>query len=112
MEEQDDEGRSADLRAPSGGRNSPSHGNFNDTCEVEEDTEGGEKATSKGKGMQNGNGKGKVTEDGKGKVKGKGKENRKWKCIGKQTTGGDEIYCAVVLQLQQETYEGDLDTEG
>jgi hypothetical protein len=48
----------------------------------------------------------------KGKVKGKGKGNAEGKGIVKQTPGGDDISCAVVLQLQKDRYEADLDTEG
>jgi len=57
-------------------------------------------------------GKGKATEDGKGKRKWKGKGNGKGKSIVKQTPGGDDITCAVALQLQKEMSEADLDMEG
>jgi hypothetical protein len=36
----------------------------------------------------------------------------KGKCIVKQTPGGDDISCAIALQLQKERYEADSDTEG
>jgi len=54
-----------------------------------------------GKGM----GKGKVMEEGKGKGNGKGKG------IVKQTPAGDDICCAVALNLQKAMYEADLDTQ-
>ena len=53
-----------------------------------------------------------VSEDRKGKGKGKGQGNGKGKGIIKQTPGGDDISRAVALQLQEEMYEADLDTEG
>jgi len=65
-----------------------------------EDTQGGENGTRNGKG----------TKDGKGT--GKGKANRKGKSIVQQTPGGDDISCAVALQLQKERYEADSDTGG
>ena len=54
----------------------------------------------------------------KGKVKGKAMEEGKRKGNGKgrvivqQTPGGDDISHAVALQLQNEMYEADSDTEG
>jgi len=66
-------------------------GNDNDDCESEEETEGAEKWTRNGKGTKDGNGKG----------KGMGKGNGKGKGIVKQTPGGDDISCAVALQLQK-----------
>jgi hypothetical protein len=57
-------------------------------------------------------GKQKVTEDGKGKGKGKGKGNGIWNGIVKQTPGGDDISCAIALQLQKAMLEADLDREG
>jgi len=39
--------------------------------------------------------------------KGKGKGNSKGKGIVKQTTGGDDIFRAIALQLQKEMYELD-----
>jgi hypothetical protein len=53
---------------------------------------------------------GKATEEGKGKGKGKG--NGKGKGIVKQTPGGDDISCAIAVQLQTAMYEADSDTEG
>jgi len=50
---------------------------------------------------------GQAMEDGKGKVK----QNGKGKGIMKQSPGGDDLSCAVALQLQQELYEADSDTE-
>jgi len=61
--------------------------------------QGCEKQTRKGKGTKDGKGKGKgkATEVGKGK----GKGNGKGKGIVKQTPRGDDISCAVALQLQK-----------
>jgi hypothetical protein len=70
--------------------------------------QGGEKGTGKGKGTKDGKGKGKATKDGKGK----GKGNSKGKYIVKQTPGGNDISCAVALQLQKGMSEADMDTEG
>jgi hypothetical protein len=53
----------------------------------------------------------KATGDGKGKEKGKGKRNGKVKGIVKRTSGGDDSYCAVALQLQKEMNNADSDTE-
>ena len=73
IDEDDDENR-ADPGAPSGGRSCPSDGNDNDNGQGEEDTQGGEKGTRKGKGTKNvkGKGKGKATEDVKAKGNGIG----------------------------------------
>jgi len=56
-------------------------------------------------------GKGNVTEDGTEKWKGKGKGNTKGNGNVEHTPGGDEISCAVTLQLQKEMSEADMDTE-
>jgi len=66
---------------PRGARSRPGDGNDNADGESEEDTQGGEKGTRKGKGTKDGKGKGKATEDGKGKGKGNGKGNGKGKGI-------------------------------
>jgi hypothetical protein len=70
----DDNDNWADLGAPSSRRNLTNDGNNNDVSEDEEDMQGGEKGTGKGKGTKHGKGKdkGKPTQDGKGKVKGNG----------------------------------------
>jgi len=102
INEDDDDDNWADPGAPSGGRSHPGDGNNNDISESEEDTQGAEKGTGKGKG----------TKDGKGKGKGKGKGNGKGKGIVKRTPGGDDISCAVALQLQKQMSEADLDKEG
>jgi hypothetical protein len=81
IDEDDDDDNWADPGAPSGGSSRPGDGNDNDDGESEEDTQGGEKWTGKGKGTKDGKGKGKATEDGKGKGKGKGKGNGKGKGI-------------------------------
>jgi hypothetical protein len=81
IDEDDDDDNWADPGAPSGGRSRPGDGNDNDDGESEEDTQGGEKGTGKGKGTKDGKGKGKATEDGKGKGKGNGKGNGKGKGI-------------------------------
>jgi len=108
IDEDDDDENWADPGGPSGGRSRPCNGNDSDDSEGEEDTQGGEKGTRKGNSTKDGKGKGKgkATEEGKGKGNGKGKG------IVKQTPGGDDITCAVALQLQKEMYEADSDTEG
>jgi hypothetical protein len=63
---------------------------------------GGERETAQGKRTTDGNGIGK--ENGKG--------NSKTKGMIKNTPGGDDISPAVALQLQEEMYEADSDTEG
>jgi len=63
-------------------------------------------------GTQDRNGNGKVTEDGKGKGKVMWKGNSKGKGIVKHTPRGDDISCAVALQLRMEMSESYLDTEG
>jgi hypothetical protein len=55
----DDDEMWAAPGAPSGGRSHPSHGNENDDGKGEEDIQGGEKATRKGKGIKDGKRKGK-----------------------------------------------------
>ena len=102
IDEDDDDENWVDPGAPSGGRSRPGYGNDNDNGEGEEDTQGGEKGTGKGKGTKDGNGKG----------KGMGKGNGKGKGSVKQTPGGDDISCAVALELQKERYEADSDMEG
>jgi hypothetical protein len=57
-------------------------------------------------------GKGKGTKDGMGKWKGKWKGTGKGKGIVKRTPGGDDISCAVALQLQKLMSEAHLDKEG
>jgi hypothetical protein len=42
----------------------------------------------------------------------KGKGNCKGKGSVKQTPGGDDITCAIALQVQKEMYDADSDTEG
>jgi len=112
IDEDDDDENWADPGAPSGGRSRPGDDNDNDDGEGEEDTQGGENGTGKGKGTMHGKGKGKATEDGKGNGKGKGRGNCKGKGIVEQTPGGGDISRAIALQLQKETSEPDLDTEG
>jgi hypothetical protein len=51
-------------------------------------------------------------EKGKEKGKGMGNGNGKGKGIVKQNPGGDDISCAVALQLQMLTYAADSDMEG
>ena len=110
--EDDDDENWADPEVPSSGGSHPGHGNDNHDAEGEEDTQGGESGTGKGKGTNKGKGKGKATEDGKGKRKWKMKGNGKWKGIVKQTPGGDDISRAVALLLRKEMSEADSDTEG
>jgi hypothetical protein len=109
IDEDVDDDNWADTGGPSGGRSCPGHGIDNHDSEGEEDTQGGEKGTGKGKGTKDGKGKGKgmATEEGKGKGNGIGKG------IAKQTPGGgDDISHAVALQLQNKMNEADSDTEG
>jgi len=111
IDQNDDDENWADPGGPCGGGIRPGDGNVNADSEDEEDTQGGEKGTGKGKGTKDGmgkrkgNGKGKATEEGKGNGNGKGKG------IVKQTPGGDDISQAVDLQLQKEIYEADSETE-
>jgi hypothetical protein len=102
IDKDDDDENWADPRSSSGGRSFPGDGNDNDNGEGEKDTQGSEKGTGKGKG----------TKDGKGKGKGKGIGNGKGKGIVKQTPGGDDISCAIAIQLKKESYEEDSDTQG
>jgi len=84
IDEDDDDEHWADPGAPSGGRSHPGDDNDNDDGECEEDTQGGEKGTGKGKGTQDWKGKGKATEDGEGKVVERGKGGGR----GRQTVKG------------------------
>ena len=104
-EDNDDENWAEPGGAPSGGTSHHSDGNNNDNGEGVEDTYGGVKGTRNGKGTKNakGKGKGKAREDGRGK----GNGNCKGKGTVEQTRGGDDISCAVALQLQKEMYEAD-----
>jgi hypothetical protein len=111
-DEDDDDENWADPRGPSGGRSRPGEGNDNDDSEGEEDTQGGEKGTGKGKGTKDGKGKGKGTGNGKATEEGNGKGNCKGNAIDEQTPGGDDNSRAVELQLQQEMYQADSETEG
>jgi hypothetical protein len=81
IDEDNNEGNWAKPGAPSGGMSRPGDGNDNDDSKSEEDTQGGEKVTGKGKGTKDGKGKGKATADGKGQGKGQGKGNGKGKGI-------------------------------
>jgi hypothetical protein len=106
----DDHENWVDPRAPSSGSSRPSNSNDNDDIEGDENTQASENVTGKGKGTKDrkGTGKEKATEEGKGQ----GKGNGKGKGIVIQTPGGDDICCAVALQLQEEMYEAASDTEG
>ena len=99
--ENDDE-HWADPRMRSEGRSLSDDGNGDDDGTGEEDMPGGETGSGNGEGTKDGKGKGK----GKGKAmeegKGKGKRNGKGKGIVKDTPGGDDISCAVALQLHNE----------
>ena len=118
----DDDAHWADPGAPSGGRSCYGDGNQNEDGEGEEDTQGGENGTRKGKGSKDKKGKGTATEDWKGKGKGKGKAMEKGKGKGKgirkgkgiveQIPGGDDISRAGALQLQKAMYEADSDMAG
>jgi hypothetical protein len=63
-------------------------------------------------GADKGTGQGKGTKNRKGTGKGKGKGNGQGKGIVKRTPGGDDISCAVALQLQKQIAEADFDKEG
>jgi hypothetical protein len=108
IDEDDDDDNWADPESPSGGKSRPSDGNDNDDSEGEEDTPGSEKGQGRKDGKEQGMWK--ATEEGKGKGTGKG--NGKGKGIVKQTPGGDDISCAIAVQLQTAMYEADSDTEG
>jgi hypothetical protein len=77
----DDDDNWVDPGAPSSVRGRPGDGNDNDDGESEEDTQGGENGTGKGKGTKDGKGKGNATEDGKGKGNWKRKGNGEGKGI-------------------------------
>jgi hypothetical protein len=100
--EDDHDDNWVDPSAPSGGRSRPGDCNYNDDGESEEDTQGSKNVTGKGKG----------TKDGKEQGKRKGKGNGKGKGIVKRTSVGDDISCAVALQLRKQMSEADLDKEG
>jgi hypothetical protein len=102
IDEDDDDDNWEDLIAPSIRRSRAGDENDIDDGEGEEDTHGSQKGTGKGKGTNDGNGKG----NGNGKGTGKLKRIVKW------TSGGDDISCAVALQLQKQMSEADLDKEG
>jgi hypothetical protein len=102
IDEGDAEYNWADPRPLLGGRSRTSNGNDNDDGEGEDGTQGSEKGSGNGKG----------TKDSTWKGKGKGKENGKGKGIVKPTPGGDDISCAIALQLQKQMSEPDLDKEG
>ena len=108
IDEDDDDENWADPGLPSGG--SSHAGNDNDyyDSEGEKDTHGGENGTGKGKGTKDGKGKvnGKAMEEKKGKGNGKGKG------IVKKTPWGDDLSCAIALQVQKEIYVADSDIEG
>jgi hypothetical protein len=106
----DDDENWVDPGAPSGGKGRPSHGNYNDDSEGEEDTQGGEKGPGKANSTKNGKGKGKGNAMEVGRGYGKGHSNGKR--IVKQTAGGDDISCAVPLQWQKEMYVAYRNTEG
>jgi hypothetical protein len=93
IDKDDDDDNWEDPEAPSGGRSCPVNGNENDNGESAEDMLGAEMGTRKGKGTNDRKG------NGKGKGKGKGKGNGKGKGIVKHTPGGDDLSCAVAVQL-------------
>jgi hypothetical protein len=108
----DDDKNWGDSGVPRSGRSCRSDGNDNDDGDGDEDSMGSAKGTRNGNGRKVGKGKWKATEDRKGKGRGKGKGNGMGKGIVKRTPAGDDIPCAVALQLQIEMSEADLDTEG
>jgi hypothetical protein len=98
----DDNENWAHTGPPSVGRSRLGDVNGNGNGEGEENALRGETGTWKRKG----------TRDGNWNRKWKGKGNCKGKDIVKQTPGGDDISRAVALQLENEKYEPDTDTEG
>jgi hypothetical protein len=108
IDEDDDDDNWADHGGPSSARSRCCDDNDNDDGEGEKDTQGGAKGTGKGKGTQDGKGTGKGKEKRNSKVNGNGKG----KGIVKRTPGGDDIFCAIALQLQKQMTEADLDKEG
>jgi hypothetical protein len=105
IHEDKDKENCADPTAPNHGGKRPNDGYANHNPEGEQDTQGGEKGTRKGKRSKDGKGKG----IGKAKEKGKGKRNGKGTGIVKQTPGGDNISGTVALQKQ--TYQAKSDRE-
>jgi hypothetical protein len=95
IDEDDDDDNWADPGDPSGGKSHLGDANDNDNGEGEQDLQGGDKGTRTGQGTKHWKGKrkGMATEEGKGKG------NGKRKCIVEQTPGGDNMSCAVALQL-------------
>jgi hypothetical protein len=122
IDKDDDDDSWAEPGGPSGGWSRPGNGNDNDEGQCEEDTQGGEKGTGKGKGTMDWKGNGKATADmkGKGKAKedGMGKGNRtglgngKGKEIVNASPEGDDISRVVAVQLPTHMHEADFDTEG
>jgi len=112
IEDDDDDENWMDPGVLRSGRRCSSKDSDNDNCEREEDTQGGEKGTWKGKGTKDE----KEKDTGKAIVEGKGKGNEmgnsKGKSIVKQTPRGDDISRAAALQLQKKIYGADSDTEG
>jgi len=108
IDEIDDDENWADPGAPSGVRSRPGDDQENDDGEGEEDMQGGENGTGKGKGTKHGKGKGKATEDGKGKGKGKRKGNGKGKGIVKQPQGEVislvPLLCSCRRKCQRQTW--------
>jgi hypothetical protein len=109
IDEDDDDNSWMDPGGQSSGRSRLSDGKDNDDSKGEEDTQGGETGTGKGKGTTDGKRKGKRMATVEGKRKGKG--NGKGKDIVKHTPVGDDISCAIAVQLQNEMFEVDSNTE-
>jgi hypothetical protein len=105
IDEDDNDGNWADPGAPRGGSSLHRDGNDNEDSKGEENTQGGEYVTGKGKCTNDGKGKGK----GKVSEQGQGKGNSKRNGIVKQTPGGDDISHA--FAVQKEMYVADSDTE-
>jgi len=78
----DDEGENWVHRSvPSSGRSHPTHGINNNDGEGEEDKQGGEKGTGKGREQTMGRGNGRQPRTGRGKRRGKGRETVKAKVL-------------------------------
>jgi len=98
IDEDNDDDNWVDPGAPSGGWSRPSDGNDNDDSEGEEDTQGGEKGTGKGRVQSMARGKGRGRQLRKGRGRGRGRETVKGKVL--------------LNKPQKEMYEADSDTEG
>jgi len=112
IEEDNDNKNWVDPGGPSSGRSHPHNGDYDHEGEGEQDRQGGDAGTRKGKGRKNGKITWKATQDRKGKGMGKRKGNGKGKGNVQNTPGGDNMSRAVALQLQNDMREADNNLEG